>query len=244
MIQFNLLPDIKLEYIKAKRTKRAVILISAAVAGSALALFILFFLVVNVAQKQHLGNLQDDIDGNKKTLQGKQELSQILTIQNQLNSLPALHAQKPVATRIYSYIQQVTPQKASISSLTVNFADQTMKIDGNADTLVTVNTFVDTLKFTTFNTQPSDQEASSGAKSGSAFSEVVLAGFGLNTGQSNAELAADKRATYSITLKFDPAIFDGTSNATLVTNPQVTTRSETEKPNEIFQTQTKTGAGQ
>lgn len=242
MIQFNLLPDIKLEYIKAKRTKRAVILISAAVAGSALTLFVVFFLIVNVAQKQHLGNLQSDIDDHKKTLQGKQNLSEILTIQNQLNSLPALHEQKPVATRVYTYIQQVTPQKASISALTVSFAEGTMKIEGGADSLVTVNTFVDTLKFTTFNAQPT--EGSDGQSStGSAFTEVVLTDFGLKTGL-DSNTANALPASYIITLKFDPVIFNVTNNTSLVTNPQVTTRSETEKPNDIFQVQNKSGAGQ
>ena len=72
MIQFNLLPDIKLEYIKAKRMKRSVILISSVVGGSAFAIFILLFLVVNVAQKQHLSNLQADLDNDKKVLQEKQ----------------------------------------------------------------------------------------------------------------------------------------------------------------------------
>ena len=242
MIQFNLLPDIKLEYIRAKRTKRAVIMISIAIAGSALTLFILFFLIVNVAQKQHLGNLQTDIDTHKKTLQGKQNLSEILTIQNQLNSLPALHEQKPVATRVYNYIQQVTPQKASISALTVSFAEGTMKIEGGADTLITVNTFVDTLKFTTFNAQPIDGSSGT-ATTGSAFSEVVLTDFGIKTGVDSG-VANSLPASYIITLKFDPAIFNVINNTTLVTNPQVTTRSETEKPNDIFQVQTKSGAGQ
>lgn len=242
MIQFNLLPDIKLEYIKAKRMKRSVILISSIVGGSAFAIFVLLFMVVNVVQKQHLSNLQTDVDNGKKTLQEKQNLSEILTIQNQLNSLPALHQEKPVASRIYSYIQQVTPQKISISTLTVNFAEQTMKIEGGTDTLATVNTFVDTLKFTSFKADPADPDSGdSESSTGNPFSEVVLSEFGLST-----TLSSDptKPAVYTIDLKYDPIIFQDSKLVTLITNPQVTTRSETEKPNDIFQVQPKSGAGQ
>lgn len=243
MIQFNLLPDIKLQYIKAQRTKRTVILLSTIVAGSALAIFVLMFLVVNVAQREHLGNLQKDIDTGKKELQSKQNLSEILTIQNQLNSLPGLHSKKPVATRVYSYIQQVTPQNVSISSLKVNFTEQTMEITGSADSLAAVNTYVDTLKFTTFKAQAADPDSGdSDTATNNAFSEVVLSNFGLSSGQNAAQ--GSKPASYTITLKYDAIIFDDSKTATLITNPQVTTRSETEKPNDIFQTQTTNGAGQ
>jgi len=241
MIQFNLLPDIKLEYIKAQRTKRSVIMLSTIVAGSALGLFVLMFMVVNVAQKQHLSHLQEDIDKDKKVLQSKQNLSEILTIQNQLNSLPGLHSDKPVATRTYSYIQQVTPKTVNISSLAVNFAEQTIKISGSADSLVAVNTYIDTLKFTTYKATPLDTSTTEKETTNSAFSEVVLSNFAISSVQGAAN---NKPATFTITLKYDPIIFQDIYNVALITNPQVTTRSETEKPNEIFQTQTPNGTGQ
>lgn len=150
MIQFNLLPDVKMEYIKARRTKRTVALVSAIVSAAALSLFVLLFLVVNVFQKQHLSGLDHDINEGKKTLQAKPDLSKVLTIQNQLNSLPDLHKQKPVVSRSFGFIQQITPASASISTFELNFADQTMRIEGSADSLATVNTFVDTIKFTSY----------------------------------------------------------------------------------------------
>jgi hypothetical protein len=243
MIQFNLLPDIKLEYIKAKRMKRSVILISSVVGGSAFAIFVLLFLVVNFAQKTHLSNLQTDLDNGKKALQEKQNLSEILTIQNQLDSLPALHQQKPVATRIYSFIQQVTPQNVGISTLTVNFTEQTMRIEGGADTLATVNTFVDTLKFTTFKADPANPDGSdTESTTGTPFNDVVLFDFSITNSQTGGDVT--KPAVYTIELKYDPVIFQDTKAVTLITNPQVTTRSETEKPNDIFQVRPTNGTGQ
>lgn len=233
MMQLNLLPDVKLEYIKARRTKHTVMLLSAVISGSAIALFILFFLVVNVVQKQHLSNLNENIEEHKKTLLAKPELSKILTIQNQLNSLTALHSEKPVVSRTYTYIQQVTPQSASMEILTVNFAEQTMKIEGNANSLVTVNTFVDTLKFTTFNSEPLEEGQGEKKSNARAFSEVVLSDFAISTIE--AEQDPNKVAKYTIILKYDPLIFSDANKVTLVVASKVTTRSETEKPSDIFQ---------
>lgn len=241
MIQLNLLPDVKLEYIKARRTKHAVILLSTIVSGAALTLFVLFFLVVNVVQKQHLSNLNKDIAKHEATLQEKPELAKILTIQNQLNSLTGLHDQKPVASRVYGYIQQVTPQKASIETITVNFTDQTIKVEGSADSLATVNTFVDTLKFTTFNAEPPEGAEGESKSNVQAFSEVVLTEFSVSS--TSAQNPA-KSTNYSISFKYEPTIFGSDANVVLVVPNKVTTRSETEKPNEIFQTQTGNGRSQ
>lgn len=234
MIQFNLLPDVKLDYIKARRTKHTVIVLSSVISGSAVALLVLMFLVVNVAQKRHLSSLDNDIQSSKKSLQAKPELAKILTIQNQLNSLTALHEQKPVVSRTFGYIQQVTPAKASIATVTINFAEQTMSIEGAADTLATVNTFVDTLKFTTFTSTPADDQAQTTPTNTPAFSEVVLSGFAIVAAGAGQD--PNKQATYSVTLKYDPLIFSDANTVKLVVASRVTTRSETEKPNAIFQT--------
>lgn len=244
MMQLNLLPDVKLEYIKARRTKHTVILLSAIISGAAVALFIMFFLVVNVVQKQHLSHLNENIDEYKKTLTAKPELSKILTIQNQLNSLTALHSEKPVVSRTYTYIQQVTPQSASMETLTVNFAEKTIKIEGSANSLVTVNTFVDTLKFTTFNSDPLEEGVGEKKSNARAFSEVVLSDFAISTLEAGTD--PNKVAKYTVTLKYDPVIFSDANKVTLTVASKVTTRSETEKPAEIFQTvpTTKSGGNQ
>ena len=234
MIQFNLLPDVKLEYIKARRTKQTVIMVSIIVASASLVIFVLLFSVVNFVQKTHLSNVQRDIDTSKKQLDKQPELAKILTIQNQLNSLPALHKSKPVASRVFSYVQQVTPQNASVSSLTVNFKDKTIKIEGAADSLATVNTFTDTLKFTNFTIVSASDTTPSAAdkKVTPAFSSVVLADFA-----TGGKTVKDKKkaATYSITLKYDAAIFSGDKDVKLQVSSKITTRSETEKPATIFQ---------
>ena len=82
MIQFNLLPDVKLEYIKTRRTKRLVVVVSLFAAGLSLTAFIVMFLTVQVAQKKHLKDLSRDIQKQEQTLTSKEEFEKIITIQN------------------------------------------------------------------------------------------------------------------------------------------------------------------
>lgn len=220
MIQFNLLPDIKIEYIRAQRNKRLVVAVSSLVTVVALAIVIGLSLSVFVFQKEHMANLSDDIAKSTRNLGATNDISKILTVQNQLNSLSGLHDKKQNTTRIFPYIQQLTPTDISISSFTIDFELQTMTVtgaanDASANKLAAINRFVDTLKFT---------EYTSGEDSSKAFSEVVLSSIG----------RAESGASYTIALKFDPQIFSNTENVALNVPKQITTRSETEKPTSLF----------
>lgn len=218
MIQFNLLPSVKLEYVRARRNKRVTLLVAALAAGATLAILVILFVGVQIIQKKYSSDLSADIKTESSKLENIPDLNKILTIQNQLASLPALHDQKYVASRLLGYAKQVTPAKASIAKMNVDFSAQTIDITGSADTISTVNKFVDTLKFTTYKTEA--------GKEGSAFSSVVLTAFGKD----------DKGASYQITFKYEPTIFANESPVVLTVPPgKITTRSETEKPEALFQ---------
>lgn len=218
MIQFNLLPDVKLEYMRTKRSKRLVLMTSVGVAGAALLIFIGLFLFVNVLQRKHLSDLNKDIKSNISTLQSIPDLSKVLTVQNQLNSLTPLHQQKPAASRVFDYLGQITPAKISISDAKIDFTAGTITISGNADALSTVNQYVDTIKFTTFTNDDDDQPTR-------AFSNVVLTSFSKD----------ENISSYQIDLSFDPLIFDNTQKVVLTVPKIVSTRSEVDKPGDLFQ---------
>lgn len=227
MVQFNLLPDVKLEYMKTRRVKRVTILIAGLATALAVAIFIGLFLIVNVFQKQHLANLNNDIQRDVTQLQGVPDLTKVLTIQNQLGKLTPLHEQTPASSRVFEYLGQLTPAKATISNTLVDFTGGTIEITGNADSLSTVNQYVDTLKFTNFtvNGEPEQKKA---------FSEVVLSSFGKD----------EKDVSYSVTFKFDPIIFDNTKQIKLEVPKITSTRSTTEKPSELFQQSPTNAEGQ
>ena len=221
MVQFNLLPDVKLHYVRARHLQRSIIAIAGLATAAALFVLILMVLVVHVFQKKHLSDVNNDIKKYTTQLKSTPELTKILTIQNQLNSLSALHGQKPVTSRLYGYVGQITPAKVSITKLDVDFDQHTIEIGGTADSLATVNIFVDTLKFTTFSTPEGANTLNN------AFSSVVL----------NSFAKSEKDATYTIKLNFDTAIFDSSKTVVLTVPPgKITTRSETEKPADLFKT--------
>lgn len=218
MIQFNLLPEVKMEFIKARRSKQMVLFISLGVASVFLAIFLVLFAVANVLQPKHINDLSGDVKKYTKQLQEIPDLDKVLTIQNQLGSLTSLHENVPLTSRLVDFLGQVTPAKVTISNVKLDLKTNTMTLDGNADSLSTINQFVDTLKFTTFTTPDN-------TKPQPAFSNVVLGGFS----------SGEKGSTYSISLTYDPTLFKGTEQVTLSVPKIVSTRSEVDKPSDLFQ---------
>jgi Tfp pilus assembly protein PilN len=213
MIQFNLLPEVKQEYIRTQRTKRLVIGVSFIVGATALSIFLVLIFSVYVVQKKSIHDLSNDIQANSKMLKDTPNIADILTVQNQLNSLSSLNTQKPSTSRVFGFLSQLTPVQATISDLKVDFSQNTMTVNGNAPSLDVVNTFIDGLKFTTYTTV-------GGSGSKSAFSTVVLANFSRSA----------TSATYSITLNFDPGLFNNANNVTLTVGKQ----PSAQQPSVIF----------
>ncbi|HSW99814.1 MAG TPA: hypothetical protein VLH38_02135 [Patescibacteria group bacterium] len=208
MIQFNLLPDIKIQYLKARRQKHLVMLGSTVAIIFSIGATVILISVVFGLQKKNISDLNRDIKAKSSELQSTRNLNRMLTVQNQLTSLPALHNAKPVASRLYGFVTQVAPTAASISHLNADFQKNTITITGAADSLSTVNSFTDALKFATYHT-------STNAKSEkAAFSDVVLNTFGRD----------DKGASYTIIASFSPALFSEQADVTLNV-PNITTRT-------------------
>jgi Tfp pilus assembly protein PilN len=222
MTQLNLLPDVKIAYLRTNRNKRLVMGVSVLVIVASVAILLLLGSVVYVFQKKNMTDLNKDIVSYNKTLKNTKDLDKVLTVQNQLTALTGLHENKPVASRLYSYLTQLTPASASISQLDVDFDANTITVAGSADSLDVANTFIDTLKFTTY-------QLTTGEGNGSkAFSDVVLSQFARNA----------KGATYTLTLSYDPAIFDSSSEVKLTVPNIISTRSSTDKPTDLFQNST------
>lgn len=216
MIQVNLLPDVKLQYLKARRLQRTVILISVIVVAVSLVLFTILFLTVNVWQKSRINSISDDINTVSAEIQNTPELNRILTVQNQLVSLSGLHDEKPATKRLFGYLARVTPQSVRISKVNIDHETNAIIINGSTDNLQSVNKFVDTLKFTKYRLNPDEE-----AELSNAFSNVVMKNFGRDK----------KGANYTLELEYDPAIFVNTESKLALVVPKITTtRSVTELP--------------
>ncbi len=218
MIQFNLLPDVKLEYVKAKKTRRLIALSTFFLTGLAVFVFVMMFMVVNFFQKDNIKDLDKDTDKLISEINSVPDINKALTIQNQLKTLPGLHEAKPATDRITGYLVQLTPADAKITDVNVDFSTNSMTINGSVGSIETTNRFVDTLKFTNYK---------EGETTDKAFSDVVLSNYGIakNNGRSN----------YGLTFKFNPIIFDNKKTVQLVVPDMITTRSITEKPTDLFE---------
>ena len=228
MIQINLLPDVKVEYLKSKRMRRLVM------GGSLIAIIASFGIVAFIGsyaygvQKAQLASLNSSIAKSTAEIKKIDNLDKILTIQNQLKTLDEAHSGKPAMTRLFTFLPQLTPTDVQISDLGVTYETSAMTIKGTAKNVESVNKFVDTLKFTTFTV---DNDPNSSKK---AFNSVVLSKIGVSP----------KGVDYSLDLNFDPKLFDITVTSVELTVPKITTtRSDLTVPNALFKVELPT-AGQ
>ena len=135
MIEINLVPDVKLELLRAKRQRANVISIAIITAIVSLAVMaILAFYTYGV--QTIASNLADSsIDKEFKELNSVNDLSKTLTVQSQLEELQGLHDDKHISSRIFDIISTVVPQgenKVSISSLSLDTEENTITIEGEA----------------------------------------------------------------------------------------------------------------
>jgi Tfp pilus assembly protein PilN len=218
-IQFNLLPDVKQEYVKAQRTKHTITVV--AFLFSALLILILFLMMttVYVVNKKQLKDADKKVKSLTSEIQNKQDVDKILTIQNQLKALPQLHSQKHISSRIFTYLPEVTPAQVNLGKITIDFSDNTLEISGTTDTQKTINTFIDTLKFTTYKQGDND----TGNK---AFPSVIEKNFGFEK----------EGVSYVIDATFDPILFSGNEQSIALNVPSglATTRSLLNDPSSIL----------
>lgn len=189
MVQFNLLPDVKLEYIKTQRTKHLVTFVATVTGVIAIGLLLFSMFVVYIVQKQLITNLNTDIATSSKQLKAIPNIDRMLTVQKQLDTLTGLHEKKPVMSRVFPYLQKLTPEAVSLNKLQIDNTANTISLGGTADSLDTVKVYTNALKAATYTID--------GGSAQKAFSEVVLSSFSRDA----------KGASFTITAKFDPALF-------------------------------------
>jgi len=211
-VQFNLLPDVKLEYNRAQHQKRTVYGLSALACVAVLVIFIISFLSVDVLQKKLLNDANNDITNYSQKLKSIPNIEKILTVQNQLGALPSMHQNKHVASRLFSYLPEITPDKINLGKLTMDTTANTIEFVGTSDTVETVNKFVDTLKFTTYTVQGSSKPA---------FSNVILT----KVDRNDQAQTTNDRVSYTIDASFDPALFAAVQAVQLTVPQETTTRS-------------------
>ena len=148
MIEINLIPDVKQELIRARRARSAVV--SGAIITSVVAVAVVAVLAIYVYAVQTVrGVVADDaIKSGSSKLAAVEDLSKMLTIQNQLTKMSALNDAKSIDSRVFDMLAAVippAPNSVKISKATVNSTDKAMILEGQTPAYPALETFKKTI---------------------------------------------------------------------------------------------------
>jgi hypothetical protein len=135
MIEINLVPDVKQELLKAQRVRTSVISMAIVVAIGAIGVVIALALWVFAVQTARDVITDNTIKEQSKELSGVEDISDTLTIQNQLGKLTAMHDSKHIDSRVFDVLNTINPQapnNVAITKLSLESADSTITIEAQA----------------------------------------------------------------------------------------------------------------
>lgn len=135
MIEINLIPDIKREFLRNQRMRARVILGSITVCLAAGGLIVGMFLVLG-AQELFDKSASENIEKKHAELTTSYpNLNNIATIQSQVESVSALNEEKQIMSRLTAVLGAIrppAPNEVSISEVTVNPEEKTLTLQGVA----------------------------------------------------------------------------------------------------------------
>lgn len=132
MIQINLIPDVKLELIRAQRQRNLIISISTLVMFVSIGLVVLTALYVFGVQFARENIVNSNIKENVKSLKNIEDIDKLVTIQNQLSQIDQTHSDKPLTSRIFSMLavasSQNTENAVAITAFVFNKEEKTISL--------------------------------------------------------------------------------------------------------------------
>lgn len=164
MIEINLVPDVKLELIKARRMRAMVvsgaILVSLIAGGIVVALSVYTFGVQSVAN----WSLDNEIKDGSNKLESVEGLSEMLTIQSQLGQLEATHGNKVLASKVFNLLAKIAPNgknSVQFSKTSLNVEEGTITLEASAtNDFEALEVFKKTLAATKFNYTENNEKKS------------------------------------------------------------------------------------
>lgn len=154
MIEINLVPDVKQELIKAQRVRASVISIAIFVGIVAVGIVVVLAIWVFAIQTAR-GVLSDNtIKDQSKRLSSVQDVSNTLTIQNQLSKLSDMHNNKSIDSRLFDILTTINPSapnNVAITNVALDSSNTTITIEAQAvNGYPALDVFKKTINATTF----------------------------------------------------------------------------------------------
>lgn len=134
MIEVNLIPDVKREFLKAQKLRNQVISLSILV--SIIAVGVVALLGVYMGTQAARGYLADQsIKKNYATLSGVENVNDIITIQSQLSQISDINDKKGINSRLFNLLSAINPAAPNdihMTTVTLDPANKSIIIDGSA----------------------------------------------------------------------------------------------------------------
>jgi hypothetical protein len=154
MIEINLIPDVKQELLKAQKVRSMVISIALFVGIAAIALVIILGVWVFGVQIARGVITDNSIKSESHKLASVPDISNTLTIQNQLSLLTKLHSSKHVDSRAFDVLTTINPPQpndVAINKMTIDSATNTVTLSAQAaNGYPALEVFKKTIEATTF----------------------------------------------------------------------------------------------
>lgn len=226
MITLNLLPDVKLEYLRTRQIKAKVISIATLVTIVSIGLVVLVAGWVYGGQTIQKAYLTGEIKKHSQELSAVPDVNKYLTIQNQLANLNALHDSKNDFSRLLTFLPLMNPAAPHNVTLTnLELASSvdtgsTLTFQGEVGDYTGLNTFRDTLI---------NAKVRYNGITEKLFDSVVVASSSLEQGQNGNVLVV-----FNIATIYNPHAFLYSSKDATVIVPQINTTQSVQATPDVF----------
>ena len=200
MIEINLIPDVKQELLRAQRMRAVVI--SSSIFISIVAGVVVVLLALYVFGFQAIRDVaaEDAIKKQSTELSKVEDLSEMLTVQNQLARIDELSANKKMTSRLFDVLAGVLPPEPNavkVSNVAVDTDLDTIRIEGQTRAYDSMEVFKKTLDNAVILYTKGDEEPT----------QVKLAGDISASDISFGDSDGTKVLRFNITFKYDEVLF-------------------------------------
>lgn len=225
MISLNLLPDVKIEYLRTRRLQARVI--SGAILATIIALGLVVLMAVWVYGAQTLQKtyLTSEIKKHNNELQAIPDIDKYLTIQNQLANLTTLHEGKNDFSRLLTFLPLLNPsapRNVTLTNVSLKTDDvgNLLTLQGETKDYTGLNTFRDTLLNATLTYDTVSEKL---------FESVVITSSSLEIGQ-----AGEGVVTFNIDTTYNPNAFLSSVKNPSVSVPKLNTTQSVQSAPNVF----------
>lgn len=133
--EINLVPEVKIELLRMQKVRNLVLFAAIVVASASVGLLVILG-GIKAGQDIALSSQDSRIEDLSMEINSDTQLSEVLTVQNQLNKIAEIEDNKKVLSRVFSLLTVLLPSeddKIVLSELNVNFSDMTLNFEAQAD---------------------------------------------------------------------------------------------------------------